>query len=92
MIGGEVSIRHVWGFDIGILNALVLKFRDTVGLDPVNQKLLIQRDAIDDSSTLDDGKATVEDSEAMPMLRSMALVTFSWGEERVFFYRPQVVV
>ncbi|KAF9119651.1 U3 snoRNP protein [Mortierella sp. 14UC] len=46
--GGDVSVYLVWGVDVGRLTASGLTFKSTVGLSLINQRLLIQRGAVDD--------------------------------------------
>ncbi|KAF9900430.1 hypothetical protein EC991_007346 [Linnemannia zychae] len=47
--GGEVFAQMLWGNDIGLLCTTDLTFKGAIGLSPINQKLLVQRNAIDDS-------------------------------------------
>ncbi|KAF9114588.1 hypothetical protein BGW39_003306, partial [Mortierella sp. 14UC] len=47
--GGDVSVQMLWGNDVGLLCALDLTYKGAIGLSLINQKLLVQRGAIDDS-------------------------------------------
>ncbi|KAF9905209.1 hypothetical protein EC991_001912 [Linnemannia zychae] len=49
--GGDVSVQMLWGNDVGLLCASNLTLKGAVGLSPLNQKLLLQRGAIGDSTT-----------------------------------------
>ncbi|KAF9909580.1 hypothetical protein EC991_008405 [Linnemannia zychae] len=48
---GDVSVQMLWGNDVGLLCASNLTLKGAVGLSPLNQKLLLQRGAIGDSTT-----------------------------------------
>ena len=50
---GDVSVHTHWGSHIGRLCAADLTFKGTVGLNPINRKLLVQRGAIGDSLLLE---------------------------------------
>ncbi|KAK3836270.1 MAG: hypothetical protein J3R72DRAFT_202615 [Linnemannia gamsii] len=52
--GGNVVVKMLWGSNIGALHAESLVLEDTIGLSPVNQKLLIQRGAISHSAMLEE--------------------------------------
>jgi WD40 repeat protein len=44
--GGDVVVKMVWGSGLGTLCAERVKFTNTVGLDQIYQKLLVQRGAL----------------------------------------------
>ncbi|KAG0263827.1 hypothetical protein BGZ95_003711 [Linnemannia exigua] len=46
---GDVSVRMLWSNDVGILCASGLTFKGAIDLSQINQKLLVQRGAIDNS-------------------------------------------
>ncbi|KAG0269298.1 TOR complex subunit lst8 [Linnemannia exigua] len=48
--GEDVSVQMLWGNNVGLLCAFDLTFKGAIGLSPINQKLLVQRGAIDDWS------------------------------------------
>ncbi|KAF8946614.1 hypothetical protein BGZ47_011832 [Haplosporangium gracile] len=56
--GGAVSVDLIWGSDIGMLCAFGMILVGVTGLDAVNRKLLLQRNAVDDtlSSEADEAK------------------------------------
>ncbi|KAF9904203.1 wD repeat domain [Linnemannia zychae] len=47
--GGDVSVRMLWGNDVGLLCVEGLTSKGASGLSTINQKLLVQRGAMDDS-------------------------------------------
>jgi WD40 repeat protein len=47
--GGKVVVRMQWGPSVRILNTEGLIFKNTIGLSPINQKLLVQQGAVGDS-------------------------------------------
>ncbi|KAF9127409.1 hypothetical protein BGW39_005893, partial [Mortierella sp. 14UC] len=49
---GSVCVAMVWGSNLGQLCASDLTFKDAVGLDVINQRLLVQRGAIEQPSSL----------------------------------------
>jgi WD40 repeat protein len=44
--GGNIVVKMVWGQHLGILYTEGLRFANAVGLDPIHQKLLVQRGAL----------------------------------------------
>jgi hypothetical protein len=67
LTGGEgdgegASIRMLWGYNVGCLAASDSMIKDAIGLSPTNQKLLVQRGAINSlSSEEGDGSGDEED-------------------------------
>ncbi|KAG0373456.1 hypothetical protein BGX24_011678 [Mortierella sp. AD032] len=46
--GGDVAVTMVWGSNPGVLCVTNMLLKDTTGLSPVNQRLLMQREAVED--------------------------------------------
>ncbi|KAF9537268.1 WD_REPEATS_REGION domain-containing protein, partial [Mortierella hygrophila] len=55
--GESVVVRMLWGLNIGILYAKGLISKDATDLSPMNQKLLVQRGAVD-SSLVQEGEGS----------------------------------
>ncbi|KAG9063966.1 hypothetical protein KI688_004080 [Linnemannia hyalina] len=49
--GGDVVVKLLWGTNLAVLNAEGLVLKGTIGLSPMQKKLLVQSGAIDDSLT-----------------------------------------
>ncbi|KAF9295143.1 U3 snoRNP protein [Linnemannia elongata] len=54
---GAVSVDLIWGSDIGVLATFGMILQGVTGLDTVNRKLLLQRNAVDDGLTSEEDKA-----------------------------------
>lgn len=60
---GDVSVRMLWGSQIGRLCAVGLTFKGAVGLSLLSHKLLVQRGAVDESLSLREEGSGVGDIE-----------------------------
>ncbi|KAK5820587.1 WD40-repeat-containing domain protein [Linnemannia elongata] len=60
--GGAVSVDLIWGTNIGVLGAFGMVLQGVVGLNATSRKLLIQRDAIDDSLTYQEYEVDADSS------------------------------
>ncbi|KAG9062607.1 hypothetical protein KI688_004909 [Linnemannia hyalina] len=59
---GVVSVDLIWGSDIGMLGTFGMILEGVTGLDATNRKLLLQRDAVDDTLTSKANEAEVGSS------------------------------
>ncbi|OAQ25896.1 hypothetical protein K457DRAFT_1879242 [Linnemannia elongata AG-77] len=69
--GANVVVKMLWGFNVGALCAEGLASKDAVYLSPVNQKLLVQRGAVD-SSLVHEGEGKFD--QTMPFSDHMLLL------------------
>ncbi|KAG0293528.1 hypothetical protein BGZ97_005318 [Linnemannia gamsii] len=61
--GGDVSVQMLWGNNVGLLCTSKLIFRGAIGLSPMNQRLLVQRGAIDGSPPSERHEANGEEAD-----------------------------
>ncbi|KAG9063964.1 hypothetical protein KI688_004078 [Linnemannia hyalina] len=61
--GEDVVVKLFWGTNLGVLHTAGLVLKDTIGLNPMQKKLLVQSGAIDDSLTEGDEQDDYTGSE-----------------------------